>query len=131
MGRGVLFGTLLLAAGLFFGNGAKASAQEFNHVITVYATVAEQRAIYVDDSGNIFKIAGNTSKNITPQVYGADNRPIAMTDSITRQYQDFLKSHHNYLDASVTYDLTRMVVQTAMDNRSIQLDTSGLTLGSG
>lgn len=131
MGRGVLFGVLLLAVGLALSSGGKASAQDYNHTITVYATVAEQRAVYIDANGNIYKVAGNTTRNITPQVYTTDNKLIAMTDSIMRQYQAFLNQHNGQLMAGQVYSVNQLVVQTVTDNRSIQLDTAGLTLGSG
>lgn len=130
MGRGVFIGVLLFGSGLPAALAGTASAQEFNHVITVYATVAEQRAVYIDSHGDIYKVAGNTTHNITPRVYTADNKLTGMTDKIMGQYQAFLSQYHGQLAAGKVYDVNPLVVQVSLDDRTIQLDTSGLTLGS-
>jgi len=71
MGKFLPTAILLLAV---LGVPSVASAQEYNHIITVYAAVPEQRVIYIDETGNIIKIAGNTTKNITPMVLGPQNK---------------------------------------------------------
>lgn len=80
-----------------------ASAQEYNHRITVYAAVPQMRAVYIDQNGNLAKVAGNTTNNIAPQVFDLENHLIAMTSSYQSQYDRFLKAHNNYLEAGKTY----------------------------
>jgi hypothetical protein len=124
MRRGVCFGILLLSLLLPVNLSAVASAQEFNHTITAYAVVPEQRAVYLDPSGNIIKIAGNTAKNIPPQVYDSTNHLINITDSITQQYQRFLKSHGNHLAAGQIYAVNPIIVDTTANNQTIGIGAS-------
>jgi hypothetical protein len=119
--RFLFFGFLLFGAVSALSLGGRAQAQEYNHVITVYATVAEQRAVYVDASGSIYKVAGNTTRNITPQVFTADNKLIDMTDGIMRQYQSFLDSHGGNLAAGKIYNVNPIVVNTAPNLVTIRL----------
>ena len=100
---------------------AGAGAQEFNHTITVYAVVPEQRAVYLDESGNIVKVTGNTAKNVTPTVYDSHNKEITMTDAVQDQYDDFLKQHHNQLEAGKIYKLNPLKVSAAPNNQTISV----------
>jgi hypothetical protein len=127
MGRGILFGVILLAMGLLLGPGGRASAQDYNHTITVYATVPEQRAVYLDASGNIIKVAGNTTRNITPQVFSADNKLIDMNDLIMSQYQVFLNQHHNHLAAGKIYEVNPLAVNTQPNQVTINVDANQQT----
>jgi len=117
----VIYLGVLLAITLGVSLGGQASAQEYNHIITVYATVAEQRAVYLDSSGNIIKVAGNTAKNITPAVFSADNKPVAMTDSVMSQYQQFLKEHDYHLKAGETYLINPLTVNTQPNTQTIKV----------
>ena len=124
MGRGVLCGAVLLAV-IFPALAGSASAQEFNHVITVYATVPPQRGVFVDKSGNIVKVAGNTSQNITPQVFDLNNHLLNMTPAIQRQYDAFLKAHDYHLAAGQTYVVSQTVtVDTQTSSQTIQVDSN-------
>lgn len=131
MGRVIYIGAILIGLAGPFLTGGAASAQEFNHVITVYASVPEQRGIYVDKAGHIIKVAGNTASNITPQVFSADNQTMPMNDSVQRQYDKFLKDHDYRLIAGKVYVLNQVItVDSAADSRTIKVDTANLTLGS-
>lgn len=126
-----VFLALLLVGAIATVSPPAAHAQEFNHRITVYASVAQQRGIYTNNSGLITRISGNTSNNVEPMVFNENNKIIAMTDSIQNQYMAFLKAHDYHLMAGETYYLNPVSVNNATDSREIKLDTAGLTLGSG
>jgi hypothetical protein len=126
-----LFLTALLVVTVASLSSPAAHAQQFNHRITVYASVAQQRGIYVNSSGLITKIAGNTSNNVEPMVFNENNKIIAMTDSVQNQYQAFLKAHDYHLNAGETYYLNTASISNTADSRQIKIDTVGLTLGSG
>lgn len=109
---------------------APAGALAFNQQIIVQATVAAQRAIYVNKDGLITKVAGNTAENIEPLVIGDNNQILTMTDSIRRQYQAFLNLHHGRLQASKEYKVNPVWVDPAPNNQKILVGIK-LTLGSG
>lgn len=124
MGRGVLFGVALLSV-IFPALAGTASAQEYNHVITVYASVPEQRGVYVDKYGNIVKVAGNTFQNIAPQVYDLNNHTLSMTPAIQTKYDAFLKSHSYRLEAGQTYIISQVVtVNTQPLSQNIEVGSA-------
>lgn len=124
MGRGFLFGAVLLSV-IFPALAGSASAQEYNHVITVYATVPQQRGIYIDKSGNIIKVAGNTSQNITPQVFDWNHQPVDMTAAIQSQYDAFLKAHDYHLTAGQSYTVSQIVTVSAQaSSQTIQVSSA-------
>jgi hypothetical protein len=95
--------------------------------ITVYANVPAMRNIYVDKAGFITKIVGNTDQNVAPRVFDDElNKPQPMTDSIMRQYQQFI-TQHGVLEAGKTYTLSHEAasVSTARQekiNTSLRLE---------
>jgi hypothetical protein len=99
-------------------------ALAFNQRITVYASVPMMRNIYVDQSGQIIKVVGNTSDNIEPRVYNELNKEIAMTDSVKNQYDQFLKQHAGHLEASKTYIVNPVMVIDAPNTQSITISPS-------
>lgn len=109
----------LLGLPIIFALLVATPALAFNQRITVYASVPLMRAIYVDDSGNLVKVAGNTAQNIDPTVYNLQNKPLQLTDSIKSQYELFLKQHNNHLEASKIYLINPIIVNTATNNQSI------------
>lgn len=111
----------LLVAGITLG-GSQAMA--FNTRITVYASVAEMRYIYVNKDGFITKVGGNTPQNIEPQVINEANQVISMTDAINQQYQRFLNDHHGKLQASKIYDVNPVSVDTVVNAQSIKVESS-------
>jgi hypothetical protein len=117
-------GIAIVAAGLLFAPRALA----YNQTITVYATVLPQRVMYVDESGNIIKVAGNTTENIEPVAYDKNNQPVTITESIMQQYQRFLMSHGNRLEASKVYDVNPIVVDTSANNQTISLQSTPIRL---
>jgi hypothetical protein len=126
-------GRLLPAALLLFGlllMPSVASAQEYNHIITVYAVVPEQRVVYLDESGNLMKVAGNTDKNITPTVLDPNNKEVPITPAVQQQYDNFLKQHHNKLQASIVYNVNPIAVNLTPNTQTIDINTSYLTLGN-
>lgn len=125
MGK-VLVTILFLAAWL--APAVTASAQEYNHIITVYAVVPEQRVIYLDGSGNIIRIAGNTTKNITPIILDSNNNEVAMTPDVQSRYDDFLKQHHDRLQASRIYEVNPVTVDNSPNTQSIGLNSENLSL---
>jgi len=100
---------------------AAAFAQEFNHTITVYATVPEQRAIYLDQYGAVIKIAGNTTNNISPKVYDSANREIPISSDIQRQYDNFLRQHDGKLQASKIYNINPLKVDNSSKAQNISI----------
>jgi succinyl-CoA synthetase beta subunit len=124
MGKQFLVIVLFLSLATAFSWGSRASAQDYNHTITVYATVPEQRAIYLDANGNIIKVAGNTTRNITPQVFSADNQLIDMNDLIMSQYQVFINQHHNHLAAGKIYEVNPLAVNTQPNQVIINVDAN-------
>jgi len=121
----IVVGFLLSAVLLLPGS---ASAQEYNRMITVYAAVPEQRVIYLDDSGNIIKIAGNTARNITPAVLDSSGNKVVMTPAVQNRYDDFLREHKGHLQASKTYDVNPMTVDNSPNVQSIGLGGTDLSL---
>ena len=127
--RGFSFAAgLLLVLGLLLP--LKAGAQGFNHTITVYASVAEQRAVYLDESGNIIKVAGNTSDNVTPIVFDPNNKAVAMTPEVQRQYDDFLKLNNGRLQAGKIYNINPITVSAVPNTQIIEINSVNLSLGS-
>jgi hypothetical protein len=106
-----------------------AGAQEFNHTITVYAVVPEQRVVYLDGSGNIIKVAGNTAKNVAPTVMDSSDKEVAMTPAVQEQYDDFLKLYDNHLQPSRIYEVNPVRVNNAANTQTIEIDNSNLSLG--
>ncbi len=122
---------VLAAIAVFMGMiTAPAGALAYNQRIIVYASVAPQRAIYVNEEGFITKVAGNTSENIEPRVAGKSNETLTMTESISRQYQSFLDEHKGRLEAGKEYKVNPVTVDTTPNTQDILIDTK-LTLGSG
>lgn len=110
----ILFATILVSP-------IPARAQEFNHTITVYAVVPEQRVIYLDQYGAIFKIGGNTPKNIPPKVYDSSNREVPMAPAIQTQYDAFLKLHDYHLAAGRIYTVNPLSVSNTPNSQTISL----------
>jgi hypothetical protein len=121
--RGVLAALFILAAIA----GTPSVALAFNQQITVYASVPEMRNIYVNKAGNITKIVGNTAKNIEPTVLDENNQTLIMTESISKQYEAFLKAHHNHIEASKYYYLNPLTVNSQPNNQNIKINTASLT----
>jgi hypothetical protein len=110
-------------------NAAPATSLAFNTRITVYASVPQMRLIYVNKAGMVTKIGGNTSQNITPQVYDENNHAVAMTESISQQYQQFLQLHNNKLEASKIYYINPVSVNNHPNTQTIKIESASLTLG--
>ena len=127
MGKALWVSGFLLALVLVFPNEAR--AQEYNHIITVYAVVPEQRVVYLDGSGNIIKVAGNTAKNVAPTVMNSSDKEVAMTPAVQEQYDDFLKLHDNHLQPSRIYEVNPVRVNNAANTQTIEIDNSNLSLG--
>lgn len=124
--RRLLF-SLFVVAG-FLSVPAAVSAQEYNHIITVYAIVPEQRAVYLDASGNIVKIAGNTTKNVTPMVIDSNNKVAPMTPAVQGQYDDFLSRHKNQLLAGKIYSVNPLTISPAPNTQVIEINAAPSTL---
>lgn len=121
---------VLAATAVFVGIlSASASGFAYNQKIIVYASVAPQRAVYVNEGGFITKVAGNTSENIEPRIIGENNQTLTMTEAIRLQYQAFLNLHHGRLQASKEYKVNPVWVDTTPNTQKILVDTK-LTLGS-
>lgn len=103
---------------------ASPAALAFNQRINVYASVPPMRAVYVDDAGDLIKIAGNTSQNIEPTVYDQQNKQVQMTESIKSQYEQFLKSHDYKLEASKIYDINPVSVSILPNTETITVSAS-------
>ena len=107
---------------------AAVSAQEFNQTITIYATVPEQRAIYLDDFGGIIRIAGNTTANIPPRGYDSSNHEVTISPAIQRQYDKFLAQHGGHLQAGVIYNINPLKVDNSTKGQTISFENSSQTL---
>jgi hypothetical protein len=127
--RGFWFIGLILLIGSLIVSPV-AEAQQYNHIITVYASVPEQRAIYLDEAGSIIKIAGNTTKNLAPQVFDSSNKPAAITDAVQKQYDDFLKQHNYHLEAGKIYNINPISVDLSPNTQVIELNDTDLSLGN-
>ena len=112
----------------FLAMPAAASAQQYNQRITVYAVVLEQRVIYLDESGNIIKIAGNTAKNISPSVLDSNNQAVPMTTKVQNQYDNFLAQHGGHLQASKIYNLNPLSVNLSSNTQVIVVGNGNLSL---
>ena len=121
---------ILLFLTLGFAVPVIASAQEYNHIITVYAAVAEQRAVYLDASSSIVKVAGNTTKNIAPTVIDSNNKVVPMTPSIQRQYDTFLSQHNNQLLAGKIYSVNPLTINLTPNTQVIEINIAPPTLVS-
>jgi hypothetical protein len=121
-----LVGLLFIIAGTV----AAPAAMAYNQTITVYATVLPQRVVHIDGSGNITRVAGNTADNIEPRVTDENNHPSAITDSIRQQYQRFLESHGNHLEAGKIYTVNPVSISPAPNTQVIEINSTNLTLGS-
>lgn len=108
----------------FISGSGRAAAQDYNHVITVYASVPQQRGVYVDQAGNLIKVAGNTTANITPTVFTTDNKSLTMTDAIMNQYQQFLKQHQYHLEAGKIYVINPVTVNSQPNTETIKIPTA-------
>jgi uncharacterized RmlC-like cupin family protein len=117
----VLIAGFLVLSGFVITPG---SAWAFNQQITVYAAVPQMRNIYVDGAGIIIKIVGNTSQNIEPKVYDEHNQPVAMTGSISRQYQQFLNEHQGHIDAGKFYYINPVVIDNSINTQTIQVESN-------
>lgn len=117
-----MFWSGLLVLGLL-SFPAVARAQGFNHTITVYAVVPEQRAIYLDQYGAVIKIAGNTDKNVPPQVYDSSNRKVPISPVIQEQYVKFLNKHNYRLAAGKVYKINPLRLDYSANSQTISLDT--------
>lgn len=71
--------------------------------ITISGVVLPMRYIYLDKAGNIQKVVGNTSVDITPTVLDAENQITQLTSKITSQYQHLLDENGGHLQAGQTY----------------------------
>jgi hypothetical protein len=120
---------LLLAAGFLGWLAIAPAALAYNTQIKVTAAVPQMRIIYVDASGNIVKVAGNTAENITPKVYDVNNQEIALSDSINQQYQQFLANHDYHLQASKIYNINPLSVNLSSSPQVIEINSSNLSLG--
>jgi hypothetical protein len=98
-----------------------AYAQEFNHTITVYAVVPEQRVIYLDQYGAVIKIAGNTTRNIQPKVYDSSYREVPMSPAVQELYDAFLKQHDYHLIAGKIYAVNPLSVNNTPSSQTISL----------
>lgn len=119
MRRKLAIAGVLLSAGFIFP--LTASAQEFNHTITVYAVVPEQRAIYLNEFGAIVRIAGNTTRNVTPKVYDSSIHEVSMAPVIQQQYDDFLKQHGGKLEASKVYYINPLKVNADANQQQLSV----------
>jgi len=118
MGKG-LFGVLLIVPVLQIAAAPAAGAQVFNTRLTVYASVPQMRAIYLDDYGAPYKVAGNTSQNIKPKVIDAYNREVGMTQYIQKVYDQFLDSQGGKLGAGKTYTINPITINTDQNTQII------------
>ena len=109
---------------------AAPAAVAYNHIITVYAAVLEQRAVYLDSSGSIVKVGGNTSNNVTPVVFDPNNKAVAMTPEVQRQYDDFLKLNNGRLQSGKIYNINPITVSAAPNTQLIGINSVNLSLGS-
>lgn len=89
---------IILFSGLIFASPVLAATDQ----ISVTATVAPTRVIYLDSIGDVQKVVGNTAANITPSVT-RDNRAVALNSHVVSQYEALLKENGGTLTAGQTY----------------------------
>lgn len=100
------------------------AAQTYNSQITVTAQVLPGRYIYLNESGVITKLAGNTSDNIAPAVIDSQNHKIAATDEVLATYQQVLDSHQGHLEAGRIYIISPAPKKTEV---KLQIDINNIT----
>lgn len=94
---------LMLLGGLVYTTPSVLAVQLVaTSTITLSGTVLPGRYIYLDSQGDIQKVIGNTSQNITPKVL-SNNHIIPLTNKIFRQYQQLLAENGGQMQAGQTY----------------------------
>lgn len=94
---------LVVLGGLMFTVPALADQVSLSGQITLTGIVLPGRYIYLDKSGDIQKVVGNTPANITPTVLNAHNQITGLTSKITSQYQHLLAENGGHMQAGQTY----------------------------
>lgn len=108
--------------GLVFLAPVSASAQSLSSTVTLSGIVAPMRFIYVDQSGAVIKIVGNTSDNVAPKVASLDNKLLPMTDSVWQQYIAFMDQHSWRLAAEQSYNVNPVQVKTEVSSQIIEIN---------
>jgi hypothetical protein len=124
--RRLLLWVFIFAAAILFFGGSQSLA--YNTQITVYASVPMMRVIYLDESGNITKVLGNTTQNIDPKIYDEHNQPVSMTSQIQDQYNKFLKAQGGHLEASKIYVVNPIKVSNHPVNQTIDISAASQSL---
>jgi hypothetical protein len=88
---------------VYLGPPALAIQLVQTNTITLSGIVLPARYIYLDRSGDIQKVVGNTAQSVTPTVLSTDSRKLPLTDRVMTQYQQLLAENGGGLAASRTY----------------------------
>jgi hypothetical protein len=104
------------------------NGRPISQTITLTGVVPEMRMLYINRDGYLVRIIGNTASNIKPEAISLDNKPLAMTDAIRRQYDYFLSQHGWKLVAGVTYQVNPVQVDTSVDRSDITINTASQVL---
>ncbi|MGH7156973.1 MAG: hypothetical protein ACREGG_02585 [Candidatus Saccharimonadales bacterium] len=95
---------LVLAGGLFYVVPTVLADQvSISSTVTLTGIVLPGRYIYLDKSGDIYKVVGNTSQNITPTVLDSNNHIVNLGAKTNQQYQQLLAENGGHLQAGQTY----------------------------
>jgi hypothetical protein len=112
---------LLIAIFASLPTAAGASAASISQTVTISGRVAEMRFVYIDDAGNLAKVVGNTTNNVTPTAISLNNHKLPMTDSIWQQYIALMDQHNWQLDAGITYSLNPVQISTRPNEQTISV----------
>jgi hypothetical protein len=103
MGKRLLFFGMAIAGSLAVAAPPVLAEQlSRSSSITLSGIVLPGRYIYLDSQGDIQKVIGNTSQNITPKVL-SNNQLVPLSAKTARQYQYLLAENNGRLQASQTY----------------------------
>ena len=123
--RRFLFGLFVIAGVL--GAPAVAGAQSISSTVTLHGYVPPMRFAYVNQDGFITKIGGNTSDNITLRVATLDNKELPLTESVSQQYDYFMRQHGWKLEAGVIYEVNPVQINTQVNTQQIEINTQTQT----
>ncbi len=88
---------------IYMAPSALASQLSVSSTITLVGVVLPGRYVYLDTSGDIQKVIGNTSQNINPTVLNKQNQVVGLSNKVARQYQQLLAGNGGHFQASQTY----------------------------
>lgn len=94
---------VLIGGLVYVGPAVLADQVSISSTVTLTGIVLPGRYIYLDKSGDVQKVIGNTSDNLTPKVLNSQNQLVPLSDKINQQYQQLLNENGGHLQAGQSY----------------------------